>query len=119
MKWTEQSKSKGMFTLMPLFVLYDNNLTAEEKLLLSRIIGYKKQKSGYIHFNQSYYSFFSGKRTNNVSKLIKSLIEKGYIKETHTHMNKFYLLLNDQKLDEATKQFEQKLYEFNKYEEEV
>lgn len=69
----------GYYSIITHDVLYDDNLTANEKLLYACITGLTKQK-GYCYASNDYLSEKMNTSKRSVSRWLNNLEKKGYIK---------------------------------------
>ena len=74
----EQNISKSYYAIIPANVRYDNDLTANAKLLYGEITALCNEK-GYCWATNSYFAELYGVSKTSISKWINQLIEKGYV----------------------------------------
>lgn len=70
---------KSYFAIIPANVRYDENLTANAKLLYGEITALANEK-GYCWAANTYFAQLYGVSKTSVSKWIKQLVDKGYIR---------------------------------------
>lgn len=73
------AEKKSYFAIIPANVRYDDDLSANAKLLYGEITALCNEK-GYCWASNDYFSQLYGKSRITVSRWISSLIQKGYIK---------------------------------------
>lgn len=73
-----KSTHKGYYAIIPANVRYDNHLKDKAKLIYGEITALANEK-GYCWASNSYFAELYGVTKETVSRLIKDLIENGYI----------------------------------------
>ena len=71
--------NKSYYAIIPANVRYDNELTPNAKLLYGEITALCNEK-GYCWATNNYFAELYGVSKTSISKWIKQLIDKGYIK---------------------------------------
>ena len=86
------------------FILKEENLTLEESYMLQVLFQYHNIEEGYAY--PTYIRLMKALKTNRqakISKILKSLVEKGYIK-IEKHSNNRYYIVGVEKYIEGTAQ---------------
>lgn len=98
-------ENKSYYAIIPANVRYDPNLKDKAKLLYGEITALCNEK-GYCWATNEYFAKLYGVNKTTISKLIKNLIDRGYIKSQIIYkggtkeIDKRYLLLAQEGIDQ-------------------
>lgn len=114
-------ENKSYYAIIPANVRYDENLKDKAKLLYGEITALCNER-GYCWATNEYFARLYKVNKTTISKLIKNLIDRGYIKsqiiykEGSKEIDKRYLLLAQEGIDQNDNRgIDQKSKENNTY----
>lgn len=101
-------ETPSYYAIIPANVRYDNKLKANSKLLYGEITALSNKK-GYCYASNNYFAELYGVSKETISRWIKELIDRGYLKSTLIYKDgskeiiNRYLQINQEGIDENVK----------------